>query len=64
MTTTAHAIKRPDGSIRQIEIVHTSMSSDDGSTQIAFSARWEELRSFAGELLEIIKQAEANSDPS
>ena len=61
MTTTAQAIKRTDGSTRLIQIVHTH-SDDYGSVHVEFSARWEDLRDFAGYLLEIIKQAEANSD--
>ena len=64
MTTTAQAIKRPDGTTRQIQIVHTLSGADYGSVRVDFSARWEDLRAFAGELLELIKQAEANSDPS
>ena len=58
MTTTAKLINNEDDSPYQIQIVYV-----DGSTRIEFSEYWTHLRSFAGNLLELIAEAEANSDP-
>ena len=63
MTTTARAIKASDGSTDAIEIAHY-LSAHSEYVELKFAARWEDLRVFAGELLELIKQAEANADPS
>ena len=59
MTTTVRALPEPDGSTFDIEVTYTGEH-----VQLHFTERWESLREFAGELLELIKQAEANSDPS
>ena len=58
MTTTAKLINNPDGSPSQIEIVHV-----DGGTRIEFRDNWMNIRGFAGHLLELVREAEANSDP-
>ena len=58
MTTTAKLINNPDGSPRDIEIVHV-----EGDFRVEFRDRWEDLRGFAGALLELVGKAEANSDP-
>lgn len=59
MTTTAKLINNEDGSPYEIEIAYV-----DGDTRIAFRDHWTHVRSFAGSLLELIREAEANSDPS
>ena len=59
MTTTARLLTDADGSPHQIEIVHV-----DGSTRVEIRERWENLRGFSGILLELIRKAEANSDPA
>ena len=58
MTTTARLINDPDGSPSQIEISHV-----DGSTRVEIREHWMAVRPFAGQLLELIREAEANSDP-
>ena len=58
MTTTAQAVKADDGSTIRIVISHV-----EGHVVIGFQERWEDMRYFAGRLLELIKEAEANSDP-
>ena len=58
MTTTARMIDNHlDGSPDQIEIVHV-----DGSTRVEIREHWTHFRSFAGQLLELIREAEASSD--
>ena len=58
MTTTAKLINNPDGSPSQIEIMHV-----DGDFRIQFREHWTSIREFAGQLLELVREAEANSDP-
>ena len=59
MTMTAQLLKNPDGSPDRIEIVHV-----DGGTRVEIRQPWTHLRGFAGVLLELIREAEANSDPA
>ena len=59
MTFSAKLLNLPDGSPSQIEIVHV-----DGSTRVEIHEHWAYLRGFAGVLLELIREAEANSDPA
>ena len=59
MTTTAKLINNADGSPNQIEILHV-----EDSFRVEWRERWTDMRAFSGSLLELIREAEANSDPA
>ena len=58
LTTTAKLIKNSDGSPSEIEISHV-----EGSFRVEWRENWMDMRGFSGRLLELIREAEANSDP-
>ena len=59
MTMSARLINNADGSPNLIEI-----EQYDGGTRVQIRQHWLAVRSFSGQLLELIREAEANSDPA